>query len=71
MAFPDIALMQGYEPYLEPGLGGLSRDPKRNGSESVLNDWRNNQAVFAIELDKWRLAPTTFSTTRSEHNRVD
>jgi hypothetical protein len=70
MALLDIALMQGYEPYLEPGLGGLSRWPKRNGTESVLNDWRNNQAVVAIELDKWRMAPTSFRTAHCEHNRV-
>lgn len=71
MALPDIALMQGYEPYLESGLGGLSQEPKRNGSSSVLNDWRNNQAVVAIELDKWRMAPTTFRTAHREHIRID
>lgn len=71
MALPDIALMQGYEPYLETGLGGLSRQPKRNGLASVLNDWRNNQAVVSNELDKWRLAPTRFRTAHCEHNRVD
>jgi hypothetical protein len=71
MAMPNVPTMQGYEPFIGPGLGGTSGPPKRNGVESILNDWRHNNAVVAIELEKWRQDPTHFRTKHCEHNRVD
>lgn len=69
MAMPNVPIMQGYEPYIEPGLGGTSGQPKMDGIESILNDWRQNNAVTAIELAKWRQDPTRFRTKHHEHNR--
>ena len=71
MAMPNVPIMQGYEPYIEPGLGGTSGAPKMNGVASILNDWRQNNAVTALELEKWRQRPTRFRTQHREHNRVD
>lgn len=71
MAMSNVPSMQGYEPYIEPGLGGTSGAPKLNGIESILRDWRQNNAVVAIELEKWRQNPTSFRTRHSQHNRVD
>lgn len=71
MAMPNVPIMQGYEPYIEPGLGGSSGPPKIDGIESILNDWRQNNAVTAIELAKWRHDPTHFRTQHREHNRRD
>lgn len=71
MAMPNVPLMQGFEPFIEPGLGGTSGAPKPDGIASVLNDWRQNNAVVAIELEKWRQRPTRFRTRHREHNRHD
>jgi hypothetical protein len=71
MAIPNLPMMQGFEPYIEPGLGGTSGQPKLNGIESILNDWRHNNAVTAIELEKWRQDPTHYRTKHCEHNQVD
>jgi hypothetical protein len=54
MGMTNVPLMQGYEPYIEPGLGGTTSQPKMNGVASIHNDWRQNHAVVAIELEKWR-----------------
>jgi hypothetical protein len=62
MAMTNVPLMQGYEPSIEPGLGGTTGEPKMNGVESIHNDWRQNHAVVAIELAKWRRDPTRFRT---------
>lgn len=71
MGMPNVPIMQGYEPAIEPGLGGMSRIPRPDGIESILNDWRHNNAVVAIELEKWRRDPTRFRTRHAEHNKVD
>jgi hypothetical protein len=71
MAMPNVPIMQGFEPYIEPGLGGTKGPPKRDGEESILSDWRQNHAVVAIELEKWRQSPTHFRTRHREHRRVD
>ncbi|MFN8589827.1 MAG: hypothetical protein U0031_00105 [Thermomicrobiales bacterium] len=71
MAMPNVPLMQGYEPYIEPGLGGTRGVPKVDGLASFLNDWRQNNAVAAIELEKWRRQPTDFHTRHREHLRID
>jgi hypothetical protein len=71
MAIPNVPIMQGYEPYIEPGLGGTSGHPKMDGVESIHNDWRQNNAVGAIELEKWRRDPTGFRTDQREHKSVD
>lgn len=71
MAMPNVPLMQGYEPAIEPGLGGTSGSPAWDDVASVLNDWRQNNAVVAIELEKWRRDPTRFRTRHAEHNRID
>jgi hypothetical protein len=71
MAMPNVPIMQGYEPYIEPGLGGTKGQPKVDEVHSILSDWRQNHAVVAIELEKWRQNPTHFRTRHSEHVRVD
>ena len=71
MAMPNVPIMQGYEPYIEPGLGGTSGSPKMDGIESVYVDWRQNNGMVAIELEKWRQDPTGFRTRHAHHNRVD
>jgi hypothetical protein len=71
MAIPNVPLMQGYQPYIEPGLGGTSGSPKMDGVKSILDDWRQNNAVVALELEKWRRDPTGFRTGHAQHNRVD
>jgi hypothetical protein len=71
MAIPNVPIMQGYEPYIEPGFGGSKGQPKVEGTHSILSDWRQNHAVVAIELDKWRQNPTHFRTRHSEHVSVD
>jgi hypothetical protein len=70
MAMPNVPIMQGYEPYIEPGLGGTLGQPKVDGVQSILSDWRQNHAVVTIELDKWRQDPTHFRTRHAEHNSV-
>ncbi len=71
MAMPNVAAMQGYDPFIEPGLGGTHGPPKLNGVASILNDWRQNNAVTAIELQKWKARPTRFRTLHCEHNREE
>ena len=71
MAMPNVPLMQGYEPFIEPGIGGTKGPPKPNGAASILNDWRQNHAVVAIELEKWRQDPVHFRTRHCEHLRVE
>jgi hypothetical protein len=71
MAMPNVPIMQGFEPAIEPGLGGISRQPTIDGVESILNDWRHNNAVVTIELEKWRRDPTRFRTRHREHNQVE
>jgi hypothetical protein len=71
MAMPNVPIMQGYEPYIEPGLGGTKGPPKIDGVASILSDWKQNQAVVAIELEKWRQQPTHFRTRHREHLTVD
>ena len=71
MAVPNVPIMQGYEPYIERGLGGTSGHPKMDGIESIHNDWRQNNAVVAIELEKWRKDPMRFRTRHCEHNTAD
>lgn len=71
MGMPNVPLMQGYEPAIEPGRGGTSDIPPWHGIASVLKDWRQNNAVVAIELQKWRQDPTRFRTQHAEHNRLD
>ena len=71
MAIPNVPIMQGYEPYIEPGLGGTSGQPKMDGVKSIHNDWRQNNAVVAIELEKWRRDPMHFRTLHREHNGVN
>jgi hypothetical protein len=71
MAMPNVPIMQGFEPFIEPGRGGTCGSPAIDGIASVLNDWRQNNAVVAIELEKWRQDPTRFRTRHREHIRVD
>ena len=71
MAMPNVPIMQGFEPFIEPGLGGAGVHPKITGVESILNDWRQNHAVVAFELGKWRQEPTRFRTRHREHVRID
>ena len=66
-AVPNIPIMQGYEPYIEAGLGGTSGPASPESRASILNDWRQNNAVVAFELDKWRQRPTRFRTQHCEH----
>jgi hypothetical protein len=71
MAIPNVPIMQGYQPYIERGLGGTSGQPKMDGVASIHNDWQQNNAVVAIELEKWRRDPTGFRTWQREHKSVD
>jgi hypothetical protein len=71
MAMPNLPIMQGFEPYIEPGLGGTGGPPPIDGVASILSDWRQNNAVTANELAKWRQDPVRFRTTHREHVRVD
>ncbi len=71
MAMPNVPIMQGYEPYIETGLGGTRGQPKAGDGHSILSDWRQNHAVVAFELEKWRQNPTHFRTRHSEHISVD
>jgi hypothetical protein len=70
MAIPNVPLMQGYAPYIEPGLGGTTDQPKMDGVASIHNDWRQNNAAVAIEFDKWRHDPTGFRTRHSEYQTL-
>jgi hypothetical protein len=67
MAIPNVPIMQGHEPYIEPGAGGTSGRSRMDGFESINNDWRQNNAVVAIELEKWRQDPTRFRTCHYRH----
>ena len=71
MGMPNVPTMQGYEPCIEPGLGGTTGQPKLDGVESIQNDWRQNNAVVAIELEKWRRDPTGFRTQHRDHTYLD
>ena len=71
MAMPNVPIMQGFEPYIEAGLGGTRGQPKPEDAHSILSDWRQNHAMVAIELEKWRQHPTHFRTRHSEHLSVD
>lgn len=71
MAMPNVPIMQGYEPYIEPGFGGTSGPPPFDGIASVLNDWRQNNAVVAHELEKWRQNPARFRSRHREHICID
>jgi hypothetical protein len=71
MGMTNVPAMQGYEPYIEPGLGGTTGQPKMDGLASIQNDWRQNHAVVAIELEKWRRDPTGFRTQHHDHGYLD
>ena len=51
MAMPNVPIMQGFEPYIEAGLGGTRGQPKLEDAHSILSDWRQNHAMVAIELE--------------------
>jgi hypothetical protein len=67
MGIPNVPMMQGFEPFIEPGLGGTTGQPKLDGVKSIHNDWRQNNAVVAIELEKWRRDPSGFRTQQRDH----
>jgi hypothetical protein len=69
MGMPNVPLAQGYEPAIEPGLGATAPTPPEPGV-SIQNDWRQNHAVVAAELEKWRRDPTSFRTDHREHRYV-
>ena len=71
MAIPNVPIMQGFEPYIEPGLGGTSGPPKADGVASILSDWRQNNAVTALALAKWRQDPVRFRARHCEHIQLD
>jgi hypothetical protein len=71
MGMPNVPTMQGYEPFIEPGLGGTTGQPKPDGATSIHNDWRQNNAVVAIELEKWRRDPIRFRTQHRDHTYLD
>jgi hypothetical protein len=71
MGMPNVPAMQGYEPYIEPGLGGTTGQPKMDGLVSIRNDWRQNHAVVTIELEKWRRDPTRFRTQQRDWDYLD
>jgi hypothetical protein len=58
MAFPSIASMQGYEPYIEHDVPG-----RGDGRNDVIlaGDRRQNHRLAQAELDRWRADPFGFA----------
>lgn len=71
MAIPNVPIMQGYEPYIEPGRGGTSGLPEPGGTVSILNDWRQNNAVVAHAVRQWREDPRGFHSAHAEYREID
>jgi hypothetical protein len=69
MGMPNVPLAQGYELAIEPGLGATAPTPPEAGV-SIQNDWRQNHAVVAAELERWRRDPVNFRTDHREHRYV-
>jgi hypothetical protein len=71
MAIPNVPMMQGYEPYIEPGFGGTSGQPKMDGVKSIHNDWRQNKRGGRHRTREVAAGPTQFRTGHREHIGVD
>ena len=70
MAFPNLPITDGYEPFVEDGRGGTIGPPAAGERFSALNDWRQNHAIVRRELDLWRANPTTYRPGRHAHRRM-
>jgi hypothetical protein len=57
MAFPSVASMQGYEPYIARDVPG--RDDPRDDL-SLARDRKQNHRLAQAELERWRENPYTF-----------
>jgi hypothetical protein len=58
MAFPSIAAMQGYEPFIDTDAPGTG-DPRDD--VMLMNDRRQNHRLAQAELQRWRQDPYDFT----------
>ena len=54
IGFPNIASMQGYEPYIDPHVAGAG-DPRDD--VWLRHDPKQNHRLAAAELERWRARP--------------
>jgi hypothetical protein len=61
MAFPSIATMQGYEPFIDPGVPG-----EDNPYDEAWLRWdpKQNHRLLGRELDRWRIDPVAYEPVR-------
>lgn len=63
LAFPGIAAMQGYIPWIDPDIEGAN-DPRSD--QWLWHDPRQNHRLAAAELERWRADPFAFIPRRYE-----
>jgi hypothetical protein len=61
MAFPSVATMQGYVPFVDMTVDG-GNDPRAD--VWLRDDPRQNHRIVAEELERWRLDPVGFTPRR-------
>ena len=57
MAFPSIAAMQGFEPYIDLDVPGAG-DPRDD--VTLFDDMKQNHRLAIAEVDRWRQDPYRF-----------
>jgi hypothetical protein len=61
MAFPSVATMQGFEPYIDPDVYGED-DPRDDAW--LRYDPKQNHRLLRRELDRWRADPVAYAPVR-------
>ena len=67
--FPNIASLQGYEPYIEEGIGRTTLPLTAAVDYNVWADERQNHHIMRRELERWRADPCEYSPGISEKSR--
>ncbi len=69
-ALPNVAVVQGYEPFVGDGVGGTHGPAERGAERAIMNDWRQNNGMVRHELARWREDPVGFEAYAVEHTVV-
>ncbi len=69
-ALPNVAIVQGYEPFVGEGVGGTHAPAERGAEKAIMNDWRQNNGMVRHELARWRENPVRFEPFDVAHTTV-
>jgi hypothetical protein len=69
-ALPNVAIVQGYEPFVGEGVGGTHAPAEPGTDKAIMNDWRQNNGMVRHELARWREDPVGFEPYVVAHTVV-